>query len=263
MQERYSDRQLYFREQSYTTEKYVIPFIEKVHPVSEGMRVLEIGCGEGGNIVPFLERGCRVTGIDINEGQIALAREFYSSHPNADNLTLISEDIYKVTDLPEQFDIVVMRDVIEHIPDQEHFLSFAKQFIAPGGVMFIGFPPWQNPFGGHQQICTNKMLARLPWFHLLPRNIYEMVLRENGVEPTGLLEIKDTGISLERLEKILRKESYLIVQKELYLINPNYEVKFKLHPRKLWKAFHIPYLRNFYTTCGYYLLKQDESTNEL
>lgn len=254
MQKRHADRQLYFNEQGLTTQKYVIPFIEKHHPVTSGSAVLEIGCGEGGNIKPFLDRGCEVTGIDINEGQITIARKIYENDPNEKNLTLICEDIYQVTDLNEQFDIIVIRDVIEHIPNQERFLPFIKRFLNPTGVIFIAFPPWQNPFGGHQQICSNKYLSHLPWFHLLPRSLYEKVLIWGKVNPDGLLEIKDTGISLERFLSIVYQERFTIKEEVLYFINPNYETKFNLRPRKLWSLLDIPYVRNFYTTCGYYLL---------
>ncbi|RHJ79733.1 bifunctional 2-polyprenyl-6-hydroxyphenol methylase/3-demethylubiquinol 3-O-methyltransferase UbiG [Parabacteroides sp. AM08-6] len=254
MQKRHSDRLLYFNEQIYTTRKYVIPFIEKHHDVTGDMSVLEIGCGEGGNLQPFLDLGCKVTGIDICEPQINKAKEIYANHPNKQNLTLICEDIYKVTDLDETFDIIIIRDVIEHIPNQERFLPFIKRFLNPYGVVFVAFPPWQNPFGGHQQICNNKFLSHLPWVHLLPRSLYKKVLEWGNVQPDGLLDIKDTGISLERFLSIVNKEHYHIKEETLYFINPNYEIKFKLRPRKLWGILNIPYIRNFYTTCGYYLL---------
>lgn len=129
MQKRHADRQLYFNEQSITTQKYVIPFIEKHKPITADSNILEIGCGEGGNIKPFLDLGCKVTGIDINGGQIAIAKEIYSVHPNNRNLTLICEDIYKVTELHNKFDIIIIRDVIEHIPNQELFLPFYKEVL--------------------------------------------------------------------------------------------------------------------------------------
>lgn len=222
MQKRHADRQLYFNEQSITTQKYVIPFIEKHKPITADSHILEIGCGEGGNIKPFLDLGCQVTGIDINGGQIAIAKEIYSVHPNNRNLTLICEDIYKVTELHNKFDIIIIRDVIEHIPNQELFLPFIKRFLSPHGIIFVAFPPWQNPFGGHQQICNNKLLSHLPWFHLLPRPVYKKVLEWGNVNPGGLLEIKDTGISLERFLSIVHKEKYRIVEEVLYFINPNY-----------------------------------------
>lgn len=254
MQKRHSDRQQYFNEQAYTTKKYVIPFIQKNHAVTAEMSVLEIGCGEGGNMQPFLDMGCKVTGIDINGTQINRAKELYADHPNIANLTLICSDIYKVSHLDKTFDIIIIRDVIEHIPNQEYFLPFIKRFINPSGTIFVGFPPWQNPFGGHQQICSNKLLAHTPWLHLLPRPIYKKILEWGGVDPEELLNIKDTGITLERFLSIIEKEHYIINKEILYFINPNYEVKFGLSPHRLWKFLNIPYLRNVYTTCGYYLL---------
>jgi formate--tetrahydrofolate ligase len=193
--------------------------------------------------------------LSLKEKVETIAKEIYSVHPNNRNLTLICEDIYKVTELHNKFDIIIIRDVIEHIPNQELFLPFIKRFLSPHGVIFVAFPPWQNPFGGHQQICNNKLLSHLPWFHLLPRPAYKKVLEWGNVNPGGLLEIKDTGISLERFLSIVHKEKYRIAEEVLYFINPNYETKFNLHPRKLWRFLNIPYIRNFYTTCGYYILK--------
>jgi SAM-dependent methyltransferase len=254
MQKRHLDRKQYFEEQAYTTQRYVIPFIERQHPVGAGVSVFEIGCGDGGNLKPFLDLACEVTGIDILTQQIEEARKIYAAHPHHDKLTLIADDIYRLTDYNRQFDIVILRDVIEHLHDQERFMSFVKQFLKPDGVLFIGFPPWQNPFGGHQQVVSHPFVSHLPWIHLLPAPLYARLLRWGKVAPEGLLEIKETGISLERLERIIHREHYRIRERILFFINPNYEIKFHLRPRRLWPALNIPYLRNFYTTCGYYLL---------
>jgi SAM-dependent methyltransferase len=172
---------------------------------------------------------------------------------------LICEDIYKTTEFHSQFDIIIVRDVIEHIHDQDKFLALMKDLMAPNGVAFFAFPPWQNPFGGHQQLCESKILSSLPYFHLLPVPLYRAVLKmfgESEGKITGLLEIKETGISLERFEKIVAQNGYVQLLKTLYFINPNYEVKFGLKPRILSKVFsQISYLRNYLSTCGYYLIK--------
>lgn len=65
MQQRHTNRQQYFEELAETSQKYFIPFLEQYYGAIEGIRVLEIGCGDGGNLLPFLQRGCRVTGVDI------------------------------------------------------------------------------------------------------------------------------------------------------------------------------------------------------
>lgn len=70
MQQRHKDRRLYFNELADTSREFYINFVEKWIPLNAETKILEIGCGEGGNLLPFAESGCRVTGIDINEYQI-------------------------------------------------------------------------------------------------------------------------------------------------------------------------------------------------
>ena len=179
MHQRHRDKKQYFNEQTYTTKKYVIPYIEPHSPISKDTTVLEIGCGEGGNLLPFLDKGCKVTGIDLSKGKIEKGIEFFASHPKRDNLTLIAENIYSRNDLGK-FDVIFLRDVIEHIPNQEYFMSYFKCFCHADTVVFFAFPPWQNPFGGHQQICYSKVLSKLPYFHMLPAAAYRTVLKLFG-----------------------------------------------------------------------------------
>ncbi len=258
MQERHINREQYFREQEYTTRKYVIPFITEVLPLNERSRILEIGCGEGGNLQPFLDMGCQVTGIDISESRIELAHSFLRRSNDKNSLRLIAEDIYYVHDPDIKADLILMRDVIEHIHDQERFMGFLKQFLNPGGMIFLAFPPWYNPFGGHQQVCRNKFLSRLPYFHLMPSFLYKKILRVFGESEgtiLGLLEVKETGLSIERVERILVKEGYRIHKAYHYFINPNYEIKFGLKPRKqAGMIAFIPFVRDFMTTTSYYLV---------
>lgn len=257
MQERHINRKKYFEEQEYTTQKYVIPFITPFLNISDQISVLEIGCGEGGNLKPFLDLGSKCTGIDLNAQQIQNAKIYYEEHSFISNLKLISEDIYKMEHLNDQFDLIMLRDVIEHIPDQEKFMHFVKRFLKKNGVLFFGFPPWYNPFGGHQQVLSG-FASKIPYYHILPKPIYLGVLKLFGYKKEDvkeLLEIKETGISIERFEKILKKEQYKVLSKTDFLFNPNYEVKFGLKPRKVIFPFNkIPFFRNFYTTAVYYVI---------
>lgn len=258
MQERHSNKQQYFEEQALTTKKFVIPYLSDLLKITPETEVLEIGCAEAGNLKPFLDLGCQCTGIDISCGRIDLASKFYENHPKKNNLTLICEDIYKVDPEGKKYDLIIMRDVIEHIPNQEKFMGFAKKFLNDEGKFFLAFPPWQNPFGGHQQITHSKMLSKLPYFHLLPTGVYSFILKSFGEKEKrirDLLEIKTTGISIERFERILKKENYKIHKRTFYFINPNYETKFKLKPRQQSKIIAaIPMLRNFLTTAMYYVV---------
>lgn len=257
MQERHKNRVKYFEEQSFTTRKYVIPFIEEVLPLDANTRVLEIGCGEGGNLDPFLDLGCRIVGVDMNQNKINNGNTFFKDHQQKDNIEFMAADIYDRSDLGT-FDLILTRDVLEHIHDQDRFMAYVKTFMKPGSKFFLGFPPWRNPFGGHQQMCRSKFLSKLPYFHLLPRPLYRLVLKAFKEAPgtiEALLEIYDTRINIERFEKILSRNSYQVDRRIFYLINPNYDVKFNLKPRKQNKLISsIPYLRNFFITTNYYLV---------
>jgi 2-polyprenyl-3-methyl-5-hydroxy-6-metoxy-1,4-benzoquinol methylase len=180
----------------------------------------------------------------------------------AGKISFINRNIYDIDvekDLPYRFDLIILKDVIEHIPQQEKFMQRLHDFLADDGKVFFGFPPWQMPVGGHQQICRSKFLSLLPYYHLLPMFLYVAILKLFG-EPQHVVrelrEIKQTGISIERFERICKKENYSILKKRFYLINPIYEYKFKMKVRVQWTFIAaIPWLRNFFTTAVYYLVK--------
>lgn len=257
------DEKVRFQQQVDNARAYVLPFIEEAVKVTPGMRVLEIGCGEGGVLVPFLDRGCMVTGIELETIRTELAKKFLSNYLHEGKAELINLNIYEEAALLRYkgtFDLVLLKDVIEHIPDQERFIPYLKQYLKSGGHVFFGFPPWYMPHGGHQQVCNSKVLTFLPYFHLLPVPLYKLVLRLFG-EQEGtiheLLSVKSTGISIERFEKIIKNSGYSIEKKTHFLINPIYKYKFGWKPRKQigWIS-RIPFLRNFVTTCVYYLIRK-------
>ncbi len=256
MQERHKNREQYFREQSYTTEHYVIPFIDKIQLIDPTVSVLEIGCGEGGNMLPFLQRGCRTVGVDMNKNKIANAQKFYATLELPVQPDFFLTDIYEWNST-EQFDLILMRDVLEHIHNQERFFRYVKKFLKPKGKIFVGFPPWQNPYGGHQQIFES-WVSKLPYIHLLPTFAYKGILslmRESPHEIRNALEIKETRITIERFFKIVKQEDYRVEQAEYYFINPNYQIKFGLKPRRQWKWItKMPWIRNFVITTCYVLL---------
>lgn len=85
------------------------------------MHILEIGCGEAGNLQPFLDLGCNCVGVDLSVSKIEKAKTLHTMHPLKDNLRLISDDIYKTNEFNAHFDVIILRDVIEHIHDQDKF----------------------------------------------------------------------------------------------------------------------------------------------
>ncbi|MBU6307502.1 MAG: methyltransferase domain-containing protein [Chitinophagales bacterium] len=261
MFEFHADRKRYFDMQYLNAKDYVLPFIEQVHPVKNGMRVLEIGAGEGGVLSAFIERGCQGVGVELDPRRVEWACGFLWEAIGRGQLHYVEKDIYQTdlaVDLRGPFDIIVLKDVIEHIHDQSRLMGYMKKWLAPGGVIFFGFPPWQMPFGGHQQIARS-FVGKLPYIHLLPRFLYKFLLTVNKEPVAELLEIRDTRISIERFERICREQAYRQVNKQHYLINPIYQWKFGLRPKRQWSWLSkIPYFRNFVTTCVYYLISPAE-----
>lgn len=255
----HQDRRRYFEMQIENTVEYLIPFVEEKFAIKPGMRVLEIGCGEGGVLKAFIDRGCTGVGVELAEPRLVHAREWLKEDIEAGKIRFISKDIYKTDvekDLNGSFDLILLKDVIEHIHDQDRLIRWMKTYLAPGGAVFFGFPPWQMPFGGHQQMCRGKLMSKLPYYHLLPRPLYKWMLQAAGEPWEELVEIKDTGISIERFERIVKQSGYSVLHHRHYLINPIYKYKFGWEGKEqvgFIKA--LPVVRNFFTTCVYYLIQ--------
>ncbi|MAZ30972.1 MAG: SAM-dependent methyltransferase, partial [Flavobacteriales bacterium] len=184
MKDKVSRREYYFLQQDYTTARFIVPYIEKYKKVDSSIRVLEIACGEAGNLKFFVDLGCEVVGVDYNDDKIEKGKIYLKKHTkDVLKLKLISSNIYDVN--PANiglFDVIILRDAIEHIPNQANFIKFLHQFIKKDGVVFFGFPPWYMPFGGHQQGCKS-FLKKVPYFHLLPKPLYKAVLQLFGESP--------------------------------------------------------------------------------
>jgi 2-polyprenyl-3-methyl-5-hydroxy-6-metoxy-1,4-benzoquinol methylase len=103
--------------------KYHEFFAQRLRP---GETVLDIGCGSGSVAYSMAIVGACVTGFDLSEENIHIARQRYQ-HPN---LFFIVGDATK--SLPRgQFNTVVASNVLEHIADRTGFLRFVQQNIMP------------------------------------------------------------------------------------------------------------------------------------
>nr|MBP6456989.1 class I SAM-dependent methyltransferase [Chitinophagaceae bacterium] len=224
--------------------------------------ILEIGCGEGGVLKPFVDKGCKCLGVDLAQQRLDLANEYLAEDVAKGNVSFLNQNILEeqfLTKYKNSFDVIILKDVIEHIYEQEKFIPELRKLLKPNGVVFFGFPPWHMPFGGHQQNAVSKWASKLPYYHILPRKMYISILKKFG-ESDGiidsLLEIKDTQITIERFEKIVKKSNFRIDKKQWFLINPIYKYKFGLNARKQnWLFGAVPFVRNFLTTCAYYTIR--------
>jgi SAM-dependent methyltransferase len=256
MQERHLDRQRYFSELANTSREYYINYVSNFISV-DNRRILEVGCGEGGNLLPFAEIGCEVTGVDRSKDRISLANSFFG--PLQVKARFLNMDFFDMECVNEadKYDVVLVHDVIEHITQKDRFFSHLKQFVSKGGIVFWRFPAWQMPFGGHQQICHSG-ISKLPFIHLLPERIYRYLLTAFGESKPcieELIDIKKCRVSVEKFEKIAKRNNYLVADRCLWLINPHYKQKFNLKPRKLRVLSHIKYFRNYFSTSCFYITR--------
>lgn len=254
----HTDKLRYFDIQREVTREYIIPFLSDLLPIGKTLRVLEVGCGEAGVLMAFLDAGHQAVGVELIHSRVKTATEFLQKYIQEKRVQIINKNIYDITEKDlefNSFDLVILKDVIEHIPHQEKFIRELKKFLTPNGIVFFAYPPWWMPFGGHQQVCRSKYLRILPWIHLLPKILYRSLLRfckEPDEVVEELLELKETGINIEKMKRLIACNGFKILKERHWLFNPIYKYKFKLEPRSVLPIFiQIPYVRNFYITAHY------------
>lgn len=96
---------------------------------NKGKKLLEIGCGKGTFLAKAAEGGFDVYGVELNKVLISKLKQITQNIYTNDLLDL---------DLPDaSFDVIYFRDVAEHIPNINPFLSKISALLKPGGTVFI------------------------------------------------------------------------------------------------------------------------------
>jgi 2-polyprenyl-3-methyl-5-hydroxy-6-metoxy-1,4-benzoquinol methylase len=230
----------YFEQFDYA-EKYLLPYLQKFIPELYKMRVLEIGCAEAGLMEALHNRGADCVGIELSPERAELAKE---KNPE---FNIVVGDISD-RNLPEkiegQFDLIIMREVIEHVPDKENAFINLKKLVKKDGYLFISFPPKYSPFAGHQQI-GKSFLKLVPYLHLLPRFILNPVTKALNEKSGFVDEIKlhySTGMGILKFRKLCRINNFTPLETEVYLFRPIYKMRFGL---PTVRSVNIPLVREF------------------
>ena len=127
MQKRHTDRKMYFRDLEITSKEFYISYLSDFTELTSKSRILEVGCGEGGNLVPFAQLGCKVTGIDVAECRIKDAKAYFSEICNHATFVCCDFMQYPVPcNEEDKYDVILLHDVIEHVPTKELFLVHWK-----------------------------------------------------------------------------------------------------------------------------------------
>jgi SAM-dependent methyltransferase len=111
-------------------------------------RVLELGCGEGMNLLPLAERFPRseFVGIDLSNTQITTANEAREAC-GIENARLIAADLLEFEPEAESFDYVIAHGVYSWVNDavKDRLLAVCARALKPGGVAYVSYntqPGW-------------------------------------------------------------------------------------------------------------------------
>ena len=165
-----------------------------------GRTVLDVGCGEGYGSALVAEVAPRVVGLDRAEAVAIAAR-----HHRDPRLEYRAQDLDRLDEVAERFDLVLSFQVIEHLPDPVGFLRSLARRVADGGELLVTTPNRlmsvsENPY--HLREWTAEELlalarpvlpaARMLGVHMSPRVLaYE---RARGEQVQRLLRLDPLGI---------------------------------------------------------------------
>lgn len=184
-----------------------------------GAKVLDVGCGGGILSEAMAARGAEVTGIDMAESPLAVAR-LHALDGNVDNVQYeqaTPEDF--ATQAAGQFQLVTCLEMLEHVPDVDSTLCALAKLCAPGGDVVLSTIN-RNPKAYALAIVGAEYLLEL-----LPRGTHEYskFIRPSelarGVRNAGLTVVEVTGM---RYNPFTRRVS----------LGSDVDVNYLLHARK-------------------------------
>lgn len=243
-----------YHEQFWYAENVLTDFLELSH--SKQLLICEVGPAEGGALKYFAQKGHNCFGIEFSDNRYKNSLILNSGL----DITFIQGDIANsdtyLKNIPEKMDVVICRDVIEHIDRNKKSAALQNManLLKPDGKLFISFPPKYSPYAGHQQVAP-KLLGKLPYIYLLPDSLYANYLSVMGINKNvimGLLRTKHTRLTINRFEKMIDKIGFNILKKEFYFIRPCYESRFNIKRRK--HGLSSSFIREIITLGAIYLL---------
>ena len=246
-----------YHEQQWYGENFLFDYIGDSDV--NGHKILEIGCAEAGLMKFYQDKGAVCSGLELSDARYNNAILL----DNNNRIHLFQADICNPDSynekITEQYNTIILRDVIEHIPDQELALRNIYTILKPGGKLFVSFPPKYCAYAGHQQTIP-KIIGKLPYLHLMPNFIYVFYLRIIGCTDSKiqyLLDTKKTRISIHRMKKLIKKVGYSISKESNWFIRPAYSYRFGLP--KITNPFSwIPILNEILCNGALFLLKKDK-----
>ena len=101
-----------------------------------GKLVLDVGCGGGILAESMAKRGAHVTGIDLGDKPLKVAKlHLMESGATVDYRLISAEDLAQQQ--PQNFDLVTCMEMLEHVPDPAATVRACATLVKPGGWVFF------------------------------------------------------------------------------------------------------------------------------
>ncbi|MCC4309410.1 bifunctional 2-polyprenyl-6-hydroxyphenol methylase/3-demethylubiquinol 3-O-methyltransferase UbiG [Alcanivorax marinus] len=168
-----------------------------------GKKVIDIGCGGGLLSEGMARRGAQVTGIDLGEAPLAVARlHAEQSGQEVEYRQIAAEDI--AVERAGQYDAVTCLEMLEHVPDPSSVIRACATLVKPGGQVFFSTIN-RNPKAFLFAIVGAEYVLRL-----LPRGTHEYAKLIRPSELAGWardagLDVRDTtGMTYNPLTQVYK-----------------------------------------------------------
>jgi methionine biosynthesis protein MetW len=163
-----------------------------LNQLPEGTQLLDIGCGNGNISALFLNRKCRVTGLDISTLALEKAKRR--------GIITVSWDLnnYPLPFDNDSFEVITIIDVLEHVVDPVNLLKESRRILRKGGMLLISIPNfarWDNRmrmlFGNPKDLLhwpDDDGVEHLHWFTKKKIRLFLKKAGFSGIRfiPTGL-----------------------------------------------------------------------------
>lgn len=117
----------------YHYHKYQLDYFDRAKPLFKGTRLLDYACGSGFYLNHAAKHGITGVGVEFNE-------EFALTLSKATGHTILGQTSFEHTYENQRFDIIHFGHVLEHLPQPENALSWAKKYAHADTIILIDGP---------------------------------------------------------------------------------------------------------------------------
>ena len=166
-----------------------------------GKRVLDVGCGGGILSESMAARSANVTGIDLGEKALKVAKLHLLESGQKVDYRLIAVEALAQQE-PEQYDVVTCMEMLEHVPDPASIVRACSQLVKPGGHVFF------STLNRNLKSYLFAVIGAEYVVNMLPRGTHEYAkfLKPSELarhcRASGLLVDEVTGMSYNPLSKV-------------------------------------------------------------